>query len=64
MKQCAYCIVYLCALTLRHCSGLIVHPEGPLNPDKDAMSISEMFRPFQTLLFKIRYVLVFSVRLM
>jgi len=39
-----------------HCSGLIVHPEGPLNPDKDSMSISEMFRPFQTLLFKIRYV--------
>jgi len=37
-------------------SGLVIHPEGPLNPDKDPLSISEMFRPFQTLLFKIRYV--------
>lgn len=38
-------------------SGLIIHPEGPLNPDKDPMSLSEMFRPFQTLLYKIRELL-------
>jgi len=44
-----------------YCSGLIVHPEGPLNPDKDPMSVSEMFRPFQTLLFKIRYAVSWSV---
>lgn len=37
-------------------SGLLVYPEGPLNPDMDPLSMSEMFRPFQTLLFKIRLV--------
>lgn len=37
--------------------GLLIFPEGPLNPDMDATSMSEMFRPFQTLLFKIRELL-------
>ena len=36
------------------CSGLLIFPEGPLNPDQDPKNMSEMFRPFQTLLFKIR----------
>ena len=36
-------------------SGLLIYPEGPLNPDMDPMNMSEMFRPFQTLLYKIRY---------
>ncbi len=33
-----------------------MYPEGPLNPDKDPVNMSEMFRPFQTLLYKIRLV--------
>ncbi|OWF38353.1 lateral signaling target protein 2 homolog [Mizuhopecten yessoensis] len=35
-------------------SGLLVFPEGPLNPDMQPSNMSEMFRPFQTLLLKIR----------
>ncbi|XP_060076586.1 lateral signaling target protein 2 homolog [Ylistrum balloti] len=38
-------------------SGLLVFPEGPLNPDMQSSSMSEMFRPFQTLLLKIRELL-------
>ncbi|KAL3863867.1 hypothetical protein ACJMK2_005594 [Sinanodonta woodiana] len=34
--------------------GLIVYPEGPLNADMEPSNMSEMFRPFQTLLYKIR----------
>ena len=41
-------------------SGLLIHPEGPLNPDLDPSNISEMFRPFQTLLQKIRYIYTFN----
>jgi hypothetical protein len=37
-------------------SGLLVYPEGPINPDMDPMKMSEMFRPFQMLLYKIRFV--------
>lgn len=37
--------------------GLLIYPEGPLNPDMDPMKMSEMFRPFQTLLYKIRELL-------
>ncbi|ELT87597.1 hypothetical protein CAPTEDRAFT_179856 [Capitella teleta] len=37
--------------------GLLVYPEGPLNPDLDPTNMSEMFRPFQTLLYKIRSLL-------
>ncbi|CAH1783192.1 unnamed protein product [Owenia fusiformis] len=37
--------------------GLLVFPEGPLNPDLVPQHMSEMFRPFQTLLFKIRELL-------
>lgn len=37
--------------------GLLVYPEGPLNPDLEPSNISEMFRPFQTLLHKIRELL-------
>ena len=43
---------YKCVL---YFSGLLIYPEGPLNPDMDPMNMSEMFRPFQTLLYKIRY---------
>ncbi|XP_046340087.2 lateral signaling target protein 2 homolog [Haliotis rufescens] len=38
-------------------SGLVVFREGPLNPDNDPWNMSDMFRPFQTLLFKIRELL-------
>lgn len=38
-------------------SGLLVFPEGPLNPDMQPSNMSEMFRPFQTLLLKIRELL-------
>ncbi|WAR21492.1 LST2-like protein, partial [Mya arenaria] len=34
-------------------SGLLVYPEGPLNPDMEPTNMTEMFRPFQTLLQKI-----------
>ncbi|KAK3096025.1 hypothetical protein FSP39_022080 [Pinctada imbricata] len=37
--------------------GLFVYPEGPLNPDQEPSNISEMFRPFQTLLQKIKELL-------
>lgn len=35
-------------------SGLLIYPEGPLNPDQDPCQVSEMFRQQLTLLFKIR----------
>ncbi|XP_052772288.1 lateral signaling target protein 2 homolog [Mya arenaria] len=38
-------------------SGLLVYPEGPLNPDMEPTNMTEMFRPFQTLLQKIRELL-------
>ncbi|XP_059468991.1 lateral signaling target protein 2 homolog isoform X2 [Neocloeon triangulifer] len=38
-------------------SGLLVFPDGPLCLDKSPADISEMFRPFQTLLHKIRELL-------
>lgn len=37
--------------------GLLVFPDGPLNPDSPSWNMSDMFRPFQTLLFKIRELL-------
>lgn len=37
--------------------GLLVYPEGPLNPDMETSNMSEMFRPFQPLLYKIRELL-------
>ncbi|XP_005089877.1 lateral signaling target protein 2 homolog isoform X2 [Aplysia californica] len=38
-------------------SGVLIFKDGPLNPDNDPWHISEMFRPFQTLLIKIRELL-------
>lgn len=38
-------------------SGVLIFKDGPLNPDNDPWQISEMFRPFQTLLIKIRELL-------
>lgn len=35
-------------------SGVLMFKDGPLNPDGEPWQISEMFRPFQTLLIKIR----------
>lgn len=37
--------------------GVHIFKDGPLNPDNDPWNISEMFRPFQTLLLKIRELL-------
>ncbi|XP_052250475.1 lateral signaling target protein 2-like [Dreissena polymorpha] len=37
--------------------GLLIYPNGPLNPDMEPTSMSEMYRPFQTLLQKIRELL-------
>lgn len=37
-------------------SGLVIFPAGPLNPDTKSHDMSEMFRPFQSLLKRIRYV--------
>lgn len=37
-----------------HYSGLLIYPNGPLNPLCDRLEMSEMFRPFQTLLIKIK----------
>lgn len=34
--------------------GLLIYPEGPLNPDMNPNNMSEMFRPFQLLLHRIR----------
>ncbi|KAM9708895.1 lateral signaling target protein 2 homolog isoform 1-T1 [Menidia menidia] len=34
--------------------GLVVYPDGPLNLDRKSEDISELFRPFRTLLKKIR----------
>ncbi|XP_054734198.1 lateral signaling target protein 2 homolog isoform X2 [Anastrepha obliqua] len=35
-------------------TGLVVYPKGPLNMDMSADQLSEMFRPFRTILIKIR----------
>lgn len=35
-------------------TGLVIYPEGPLNMDMAAEELSEMFRPFRTILIKIR----------
>ncbi|XP_028899308.2 lateral signaling target protein 2 homolog isoform X2 [Zeugodacus cucurbitae] len=35
-------------------TGLVVFPKGPLNMDMPADQLSEMFRPFRTILIKIR----------
>ncbi|XP_045038596.2 lateral signaling target protein 2 homolog isoform X3 [Desmodus rotundus] len=40
-------------LLLRH-NGLVVYADGPLNLDRKAEDMSELFRPFHTLLRKIR----------
>ncbi|XP_013392994.1 lateral signaling target protein 2 homolog [Lingula anatina] len=37
--------------------GLVIYPDGPLNPLQEPKSMSEMYRPFQTLLLKIRELL-------
>ena len=37
-------------------SGLLNFADGPLNPDHQSVNMSDMFRPFQTLLYKIRSV--------
>lgn len=36
------------------CSGLVVYADGPLNLDRKVEDMSELFRPFHTLLRKIR----------
>uniref|UniRef100_L7M207 Putative zinc finger fyve domain protein n=1 Tax=Rhipicephalus pulchellus TaxID=72859 RepID=L7M207_RHIPC len=38
-------------------AGLVLFPDGPLNVDKDSSSLSELFRPFYSLLCKIRELL-------
>ncbi|KAK7076547.1 Lateral signaling target protein 2 [Halocaridina rubra] len=38
-------------------AGLVIFPEGPLNLDRDSRNLSELFRPFRTLLSKIRELL-------
>ncbi|PIK44150.1 putative lateral signaling target protein 2 isoform X2, partial [Apostichopus japonicus] len=38
-------------------SGLVIFPEGPLNLDTNPDNISELFKPFYQLLFKIRQLL-------
>lgn len=38
------------------CSGLVVYADGPLNLDRKVEDMSELFRPFHTLLRKIRCV--------
>lgn len=38
-------------------AGLLLFPDGPLNVDKDSSSLSELFRPFYSLLCKIRELL-------
>ncbi|XP_038070837.1 lateral signaling target protein 2 homolog [Patiria miniata] len=38
-------------------SGLLIFPDGPLNMDRDSRNISELFRPFQGLLLKIKELL-------
>lgn len=37
------------------CSGLVVYADGPLNLDRKVEDMSELFRPFHTLLRKIRW---------
>lgn len=37
--------------------GLLIYPNGPINPICDRSEMSEMFRPFQTLLLKIKELL-------
>ncbi|KAK8388081.1 hypothetical protein O3P69_020163 [Scylla paramamosain] len=38
-------------------AGLVMFPDGPLNLDREPRSLSELFRPFRTLLTKIRELL-------
>ena len=35
-------------------SGLVIYPSGPLNMDMPAEQLSEMFRPFRSILIKVR----------
>uniref|UniRef100_A0A1B0C2V1 Lateral signaling target protein 2 homolog n=1 Tax=Glossina palpalis gambiensis TaxID=67801 RepID=A0A1B0C2V1_9MUSC len=35
-------------------TGLVIYPEGPLNLDMPAEQLSEMFRPFRSILIKVR----------
>uniref|UniRef100_T1P8Q4 Lateral signaling target protein 2 homolog n=1 Tax=Musca domestica TaxID=7370 RepID=T1P8Q4_MUSDO len=35
-------------------AGLVIYPDGPLNMDMPAEELSEMFRPFRSLLIKVR----------
>ncbi|XP_070539752.1 lateral signaling target protein 2 homolog [Ptychodera flava] len=37
--------------------GLLIYPDGPLNCDMEPCEMSEMFRPFHSLLYKIRELL-------
>ncbi|XP_076367763.1 lateral signaling target protein 2 homolog [Tachypleus tridentatus] len=37
--------------------GLLIYPDGPLNVDGDPSEMSELFKPFYTLLYKIRELL-------
>lgn len=39
-------------------SGLVLYQDGPLNPDNKPDAMSDMFRPFQTLLSKIKQLLL------
>lgn len=41
-------------LVCLECSGLVVYADGPLNLDRKVEDMSELFRPFHTLLRKIR----------
>ncbi|XP_067935880.1 lateral signaling target protein 2-like [Watersipora subatra] len=38
-------------------TGLVFFPQGPLNPDRRSQDLSELFRPFQSLLKRIRELL-------
>lgn len=52
---------FCCKFCLYVLSGLVVYPDGPLNLENKSEDMSELFRPFRTLLKKIRYgCLVFS----
>jgi len=47
----------MCSCMCSNYSGLVVYSEGPLNLDHKPEDMSELFRPFHTLLRKIRQVI-------
>ena len=54
-------ITIICSLLYPVFSGLLIYPDGPLNPIIQSWRMSDMFLPFQSFLQKIKYLCFFIV---